>query len=476
MRLLTIDCGTSRIKAGVFHTPKKLRAQGLLSGAVRAPLRLWIEELTTVPTEGTHASRDRTRIDVDSYMDRVIRLIWRVVSELKEDGTTIDALCPAFSCPSLVALDNHLRPLHPALTHVHRESMPHARELVSQIGWENWLKKAGNLPLPGSITASSMRWLAAHQPHVAAVAAHWVQLHTVLLLRLTGELITDHTQAAYTGLYDCRGASGWLDDGWLEQLGVSRSQLPEIVPADSIAGKLTRQAAAETGLKKGIPVITGGADIPTGLLAAEELQADCALNMSGSSEIVAASCEGCPEPGEKYLIRPHLQPGRWTVVVVSPVGGETLCWFRDRFCREISPGRFWDWVMKLEESVDSVIGSQLLEEEQGESLELLPHLFGDMHSFQQRKAGFVGLTSSTTREDMLCAVLAAYRRCLREAGRDVAAVVARPLYAAVTSGGFDIASLAHHRRSAFYRSNLFPLEAAVIRGAAVLAARALERS
>ena len=44
------------------------------------------------------------------------------------------------------------------------------------------------------------------------------------------------------------------------------------------------------------------------------------------------------------------------------------------------------------------------------------------------------------------------------------------------SGGFDISSLSHHRRSAFDHSNLIPLEAAVIRGAAVLAARTLEKS
>jgi len=142
----------------------------------------------------------------------------------------------------------------------------------------------------------------------------------------------------------------------------------------------------------------------------------------------------------------------------------------------MSPGRFWDWIMKLEESVEAIIDSQKLDEEQGDSLEFLPYLYGDRHSFEQRKAGFLGLTGSTTREDMLCAVLAAFRSCLRDAGREVAAAVGRPLYSIVTSGGFDISSMSHHRRSAFDHSNLIPLEVAVIRGAAVLAARALEKS
>jgi len=476
MRILTLDCGTSRIKAGVFHTPRELKGSGGLVAAVRAPIRLWINEADWPTTEETVAGRDRSRLDVDSYLDRVFALLKQVAGELNAEGITLDAICPAVSCPALVALDKHLRPLHPALTHLHRACFPQARELVELVGADRWLATAGNLPMPGSISLSSIRWLAAYHPHVAANTAHWAHLQSLLLYRLTSRLVIDPTQAAYSGLYDVRGNSGWLGEDWFELMGVRREQFPEVVPSASVAGKLTREAAAECGLPEGLPVIAGGADTAVGLLAAEELQPGCALNMSGNVEIMAASRDSCPTPSAHYLIRPHLVEGKWVAVKVSPVGGETLLWFQDRFCREMSPGRFWDWVQNLETGVEDAVEEIALEARRGDNPEFLPYLFGDRHSLDERKAGFIGLSGSSTRQDMLCAVLAAYRNSLNYCCQEMAAAAGRPLYSVVTSGGYDISALGVHRRAALGHSNLIPLEAAVVRGAAILAAMVLEKT
>ncbi|MBN2288920.1 MAG: hypothetical protein JXQ83_06265 [Candidatus Glassbacteria bacterium] len=470
MRVLTLDCGTTRIKAAVFEITGR-GAEGRPS-AVKAPVKLWIERMGGPSTEATAAEQDRSHLDVDHYLQRVFELLRRV----SEEEPSVDALCPSICCPALVALDSSFRPLYPALTHLHQAGQPHSAKLVSTIGRERWLETTGNLPVPGGISISALWWLGANRPRVVAEARYWVHLQSVLLYNFTGRLATDPTQAAYTGLYDVQGASGWLADDWLEQFGVRREQLPEIVPSASVAGKLTHEAAARSGLAEGLPVVTGGADIPTGLLAAEEVIPEAALNISGTTPIVAASCGHCPKPAENYLLRPHLVPGRWVVVKVSPVGGETLNWFRERFCREMSPDRFWELVAALDVKVEQVIEDQSVEGEGVQLLEFIPYLHGYRHSLEPKKAAFLGLSSETTREDMLCAVLVAYRRFLHEATQEVAAAVGRPLVNVVTSGGYDISALGFHRRAALSRSTLIPLEAAVVRGAAVLAAMALENA
>ncbi len=476
MRILTLDCGTSRIKAGVFDISTDQPVKGTLHSAVKAPVRLWIEKTDGPATEGTLALHDHSHLDVDMYIKRVMTLLSRVTEELKEDGLSVDALCPAFCCPALVALDEHLRPMYPALSHLHRACQPQAEELANTIGRERWLRTTGNLPFPGGISASSLHWLTARHPHVVANTAHWVHLHSLLLYELTGKLVTDPTQAAYTGAYDVLNAGGWLDDEWLKLIGLRREQLAEIVPSASIAGNLKASAARQSGLPRGLPVITGGADIPIALLAAEDLLSGCFLNMIGTTEIDAASHKGRLEPGENYLLRPHVVPGSWVVVKVSPISGETLFWFHDRYCREMSPGRFWDWVLRLDVRVEQIIEDQKLAVEGEENLEFIPYLFGDRHSLQPRKAAFIGLTAETTREDMLCAVLAAYSVRLHEAAYEVSTAIGRPPDRVVTSGGYDISSLGFHRRSALNRSTLTPLETAVIRGAAVLAATTLEKA
>ena len=473
MKILTLDCGTTRIKAAVFDisgSGEENRLNG--SSAVNAPLKLWMERTGAPATETTLAERDRSHIDVDHYLQRVFELLRRV----SEEETSLDAVCPAVCCPALVALDENFRPLHPALTHLHQDNQPQSAELVNRLGRERWLKTTGNLPVPGGISISALHWLAATHPGVVAEARYWVHLHSVLLYSLTGRLVTDPTQAAFTGLYDVPGVSGWLDDDWLEQLGVKREQLPEILPSASVAGKLTAQAAKNSGFPEGLPVVTGGADIPTGLLAAEEVLPEAALNISGTTSIVAASCGHCPAPAGNYLLRPHLVPGRWVVVKVSPVGGEALNWFHDRFCREMSLDRFWDWVARLDVKVEQLLEDQSVAENRGQMLEFIPYLHGYRHCLEPRKASFTGLSSETTREDMLCAVLVAYRGFLHDAVQEVAAAVGRSLDHVVTSGGYDISALGFHRRAALSRSTLTPLEAAVVRGAAILATLALENS
>jgi len=473
MRILALDCGTTRIKAALFDIAGP--AGGVQAGghsAVKAPLKLWIERTDGPPTEATAAERDRSHVDVDHYLQRIFELLRRV----SEEETSIDALCPAVCCPALVALDSDFRPLYPAVTHLHQACQPQSAELVQAVGRERWLSTAGNLPVSGGISISALHWLAANRPRVVAEARYWVHLHSVLLFSLTGRLVTEPTQAAYTGLYDVLGVSGWLGDDWLESLGVKREQLPEIIPSASVAGKLTSQAAKDSGLAEGLPVVTGGADIPNGLLAAEEVLPEAALNISGTTPIVAASCAHCPAPADNYLLRPHLVPGRWVVAKVSPVGGETLNWFHDRFCREMSDDRFWDWIASLDVKVEQVLEDQSVSENRGQMLEFIPYLHGHRHSLELKRAAFTGLNSESTREDMLCAVLVAYRNFLHDAAQEVAAAVGRPLVNVVTSGGYDISALGFHRRAALSRSTLIPLEAAVVRGAAILATMALEKS
>ncbi|MCE5270336.1 hypothetical protein LLH00_03535 [bacterium] len=478
MDILTLDCGTTRIKAGLFEIPDKSQlAESGAAAPIKAPLRLWVDKSRTPEEEqeGIVTNFDRSTLDVDSYLSRVQDLIKRIVEELAGEGVRIECLCVTACCPALVALDSHMRPLYPALTHLFRGSQVQAKELTEKIGRERWLATAGNLPAPGGISLTALQWLAANRPRVAAEAAHWVHLHALILYSLTGNLVTDPTQASYTGLYDVPNAGGWLDESWLEQFGISREQLPEVRPSDSFAGRLTVEAASVTGLCEGIPVVTGGADVPTALTAAEELLPDSALNMSGTTEIVAASCQGFPTPGGGFLLRPHMAAGRWAVAKISPIGGQTLIWFYDRFCRDMSPGRFWDWVLRLDVEVERMVEDQMVAEEPGEVVEFAPFLFGSRHDLSPLRASFTGLTADTTREDMLCAVLASYRKWLHDASQEVAAVVGRPLYRVVTSGGYDISSLGFHRRAAFNRSSLTPIEAAVLRGAAILAARALEK-
>src|SRR5258708_21640811 len=81
-----------------------------------------------------------------------------------------------------------------------------------------------------------------------------------LRFKLTGEVGTDETDAAATGIF-CVGQRIWADD-LIQRLGLPRSIFPKIHLSADIIRSLTRQAATELGLPHAIPVSAGSADQP----------------------------------------------------------------------------------------------------------------------------------------------------------------------------------------------------------------------
>ena len=75
---------------------------------------------------------------------------------------------------------------------------------------------------------------------------------------LTGEYVTDHSQACRTMLMDIKTFT-W-DRELLGEAGIGADRLPRLVPPGTVAGSLTRELAELTGLPAGLPVIIAGGD------------------------------------------------------------------------------------------------------------------------------------------------------------------------------------------------------------------------
>lgn len=78
--------------------------------------------------------------------------------------------------------------------------------------------------------------------------------------KMTGEIGTDVSDGASTAAFDVKKR----DWAWriIEKMGIPSEIFPECHESTEIAGYVTEKCAAETGLKKGIPVIFGSGDQP----------------------------------------------------------------------------------------------------------------------------------------------------------------------------------------------------------------------
>jgi len=141
-----------------------------------------------------------------------------------------------------------------------------------------------------------------------------------LLARMTGEFCSDAWSAK--GLVHLR--TGEPPSEYYALLNVPERLAPSILPPHAVAGTV----AEATGLRAGIPVVTGWSDALCGMAGTGSLgEEGVAFNLTGTSEITGASSRE-PRPGLLHV--PGFVTGDASVLYgPSQSGGDSLTWFAE---------------------------------------------------------------------------------------------------------------------------------------------------
>ena len=124
-----------------------------------------------------------------------------------------------------------------------------------------YLVSATQLPfITGKAPSAKVLWIKNNEPEVFAKTYKFLDCKDLLQFRMTGEYGTDLTLALATTYFN-PWEMGWWGDV-LGVMGISEEMLPPFMPSTQVVGKLTAQAAEELGLVEGIPVVSGGGDVP----------------------------------------------------------------------------------------------------------------------------------------------------------------------------------------------------------------------
>lgn len=220
-----------------------------------------------------------------------------------------------------------------------------------------------------------LKWLAENRPKVVEKAHKFLFGKDFIRAKLTGEFATDPSDAAGTIWFDLEGLR-W-DERKLASIGVPPEKLPEIRRSTSIAGRLTREAAGEIGLREGIPVAVGGCDVHCTLLGADIYRGRrCCLYMGTAAWLAR------PDPNPKFQVHRASLWGKG----VRWVGSTATLGACLRWCRELlgGEGSFYDRFNELASQAPP--GS--------EGLIFLPHMMGERGPRRNpdAKGAFVGLT------------------------------------------------------------------------------------
>lgn len=376
--LLGIDAGLTNTKAAVFDD-----AGTEVAVAVRRP-----ENVTPAP--------DQVERDLDVLWDAVTACVREAVAAAPVDADAIGGVGVTAHGHGLYLLDEGGDPVRNGI----KSTDSRAADVVA--GW----REDGRAEAMADITGyepfvadplSLLAWLKRHEP------AAYDRIDTVffckdyLKYRLTGAVSTDEMEASVFEDVDEGGYSRDLFE--VLDLPEVADALPDVVPSWEIAGEVTAEAAAETGLAEGTPVASGLHDVGATALGSgvhEPGQAMLIVGTWGQSIVVRDAPRTDRETAG--ITRRYLDGG-YLSYKGNRSAATCLDWFVDEFGAEwrreaedrgVSPYAVYD-----ETVADVPVGA--------EGVLFHPYLHGSTDNPNAR-AGFYGLGEAHGKEHMLRAV------------------------------------------------------------------------
>ena len=265
--------------------------------------------------------------------------------------------------------------------------------LNAQIGTDRIMATCGNA-LTSQSVGPKILWLKEEEPEVYAKTAMVLSSTSYLTFKLTGEYVIDHyTAANFSPLYDVIRQT-WTDDLTTDILPLSK--LPRLLWSTEIAGHVTPQAALETGLAAGTPVICGTIDAAAEAVSVGVAQPGQMMMMYGSTIFIIQVVDK-PILDPRLWYAPWLFPGSHASMAGLATSGTLTHWFRDQMARDLDPEQAF--VHLYNEAQASPKGAR--------GLLCLPYFSGERTPLHDplAKGAFFGLNLTHQRGDLYRAVL-----------------------------------------------------------------------
>lgn len=210
-----------------------------------------------------------------------------------------------------------------AWTWMDRRSTKQVKELTEQLGNEYIYRTTGSRMSP-ALDAAKIPNMKSMESYCDAVC-YWTTLE-VINHWLTGKAVIDPSNAAMRQLLNIDDIE-W-DEKILLATGVSKTELPEILPAGELVGYVTESVSAATGLPAGIPVYNGAHDQYCASLGAGAIHGGDMLLSAGTTWVLMGITEK-PLYTDSFIV-----PGRHPIAglygaIASLVGsGASMEWYR----------------------------------------------------------------------------------------------------------------------------------------------------
>jgi xylulokinase len=213
---------------------------------------------------------------------------WRALSSAGQGLLErADAIGVAAQQHGMIVLDEAGEVIRPALLWNDLRSAPAALELIDEMGGPRWwARETGSVPT-ASFTVTKLRWLATHEPGLAARVDRVVLPHDWLTWRLggsAGEPATDRGDASGTGYFSPAAGS------WLPHVAAAALGRPVRLP------RLAEPAAITGHTPSGTPLSAGTGDNMGAALGLGIGPADVVVSIGTSGTAYAVALTPAADP------------------------------------------------------------------------------------------------------------------------------------------------------------------------------------
>lgn len=381
--LIGLDVGTSGTKAVLIDESGTVKGSATAAYPLYTPQPLWAEQ------------------DPADWWRAACEVIRTLFEQTGVQPSAIAGIGLSGQMHGSVFLDESHQVIRPALLWCDQRTAGECEWITETVGRERVLQLTLNPVLTG-FTAGKIIWLRNHEPQ------HYERVRKILLpkdyirFRLTGEFATEVSDASGTALFNVRQRD-WAYE-MLDMLNLPNGWFPQVYESPEITGRISEEAAGQTGLAAGTPVAGGGGDQAAGAVGTGIVESGIVSSSLGTSGVVFAYLdEPAVDPEYRTHTFCHAVPGKWHVMGVMLMAGGSLHWYRDTLAEQEKQAAQAQGI----DAYDLIIRQAMQVSPGCDGLTFLPYLSGERTPYPDPYARgvFFGLTLSHTRAHLARAVL-----------------------------------------------------------------------
>lgn len=381
--ILAHDLGTSGNKATLFSEDGRLIKSEVFSYDTHYFHDTWVEQ------------------NADDWWKAVCCSSKNLVRSTGIDPGDIGAISFSGQMMGCLCVDKNGKPLRPSIIWADQRAQKQVAKIEEHISQQDFYHIVGHRNT-ASYGVQKLMWVRDNEPEIYEQTYKTLNAKDYIVFKLTGKFYTEPSDANSVACFDLHTFQ-WSDK-LIEYTGIDPDKLPEIKPSTFVAGGVTKEAAKETGLKEGTPVVMGGGDGVVANIGCGSIAPGKTYCCMGTSAWITTTTEK-PIFDEKMrtVTWAHVIPGMYAPNGTMQYAGGCYSWLKNTICRieaykaRENDGSPYTYMNRLAD--ESRVGSN--------GVLFLPYLLGERAPRwnPDAKGAWIGIKPENTRGDMVRSVM-----------------------------------------------------------------------